>query len=99
MNKFQKIGLTVLKNPMLLLILIIIGPFVLIPLGIMPEGRVLFPSDWTDATQSAAQSNRCPTEMIKYCRFRRRRRIRITKAAVALSALRFRFLRHQRDLE
>ena len=87
---------------MLLLILIIIGPFVLIPLGIMPEGRVLFPSDWTDATQSAAQSNRCPTEMIKYCRFRRsRRRIRITKAAVALSALRFRFLRqrHQRDLE
>ena len=96
MNKFQKIGLTVLKNPMLLLILIIIGPFVLIPLGIMPEGRVLFPSDWTDATQSAAQSNRCPTEMIKYCRFRR-----ITKAAVALSALRFRFLRqrHQRDLE
>ena len=62
----------------LLLILIIIGPFVLIPLGIMPEGREAkgesyFRATGRAATQSAvAQSNRCPTEMIKYCRFRRR---------------------------
>ena len=48
---------------LLILILVIIGPFVLIPLGIMPEGRdrerrVLFPSDWTgsDAKRCTEQS-------------------------------------------